>query len=69
MMTARIQYEREMKENNADYNITLSELMNWLKENNKTEAFKKSVEKEGMYETAVDFSIPVIMVKYLEKRL
>lgn len=69
MMTARIQYETEMRENNADYNITLSELMNWLKENNKTEAFKKSVEKEGMYETAVDFSVPVIMVKYLGKRL
>lgn len=68
-MTARIQYETEMRENNADYNITLSELMNWLKENNKTEAFKKSVEKEGMYETAVDFSVPVIMVKYLGKRL
>ena len=69
MMTARIQYETEMKENNTDYNITLKEFVDWLKENNKKEAFKKSVEKEGMYETAVDFSVPMVMVKYLRERL
>ena len=67
MMTARIQYETEILVSN-DYNITLKEFTEWLEENNKTEAFKRSL-KEGMYETAVDFSIPVIMVKYLEKRL
>lgn len=67
-MTARIQYETEMRENNTDYNITLKEFMNWLKENCKKANFKKSL-KEGMYETAVDFSVPVIMVKYLGKRL
>ena len=67
-MTARVQYEMEII-TSKDYEITLEEFMNWLEENNKKEAFKKSVEKEGMYETAVDFSVPVIMVKYLGKRL
>ena len=66
-MTARIQYEKEII-TSEDYNITLSEFTNWLEENNKKEAFKKSL-KEGTYETAVDFSIPVIMVKYLRERL
>lgn len=66
-MTARIQYENEILISD-DYKIALSEFVNWLKENHKEENFKRSL-KEGMYETAVDFSIPVIMVKYLEKRL
>ena len=67
-MTARTQYEIEILFS-EDYNISLSEFVNWLKDNNKEADFKKSVEKEGMYETAVDFSVPIIMVKYLGKRL
>lgn len=67
-MTARIQYEKEII-TSEDYNISLPEFVNWLKENSKEADFRKSVEKEGMYETAVDFSVPVIMVKYLGKRL
>lgn len=64
-MTARVQYEKEII-TSEDYNISLSEFVNWLKDNNKEADFRKSL-KEGLYETAVDFSIPVIIVKYLEK--
>ena len=64
-MTARVQYEKEII-TSEDYNISLSEFVNWLKDNNKEADFRKSL-KEGMYETAVDFSVPVIIVKYLEK--
>ena len=66
-MTARVQYEKEIIIS-EDYNISLSEFVNWLKDNNKEADFRKSL-KEGLYETAVDFSVPVIMVKYLGKRL
>lgn len=64
-MTARVQYEKEII-TSEDYNISLSEFVNWLKDNNKEADFRKSL-KEGIYETAVDFSVPVIIVKYLEK--
>ena len=64
-MTAKVQYEKEII-TSEDYNISLSEFVNWLKDNNKEADFRKSL-KEGLYETAVDFSIPVIIVKYLEK--
>lgn len=66
-MTAKMQYEKEIVIS-EDYNISLSEFVNWLKDNNKEADFRKSL-KEGLYETAVDFSVPVIMVKYLGKRL
>ena len=64
-MTARIQYETEIN-TNEDYIVSLSDFINWLKDNNKEADFTKSL-KKGLYETAVDFSVPVIIVKYLEK--
>lgn len=63
-MTTREQYEFEILHND-DYNISLAKFTNWVKDYK--EAFKHALEKRSIYETAVDFSIPVIMVKYFKK--
>ena len=57
-----------MKEINTskDYKITFEEFMNWLEENHKEEILKEEM-KEDEYKAAVDFSIPLIMVKKLKK--
>ena len=60
-----------MKEINfsKDYKTTFKEFMNWLDENHKYEEILKEEIKEDIYKAAVDFSIPLIMVKKLKKML
>lgn len=55
-----------------EYNITIAEFTKWLEDHNCTERFKTAVNRidteEDLYFVAVDYSIPVIMVKYFQKR-
>lgn len=57
-----------MKEINTskDYKTTFKEFMNWLEKNHKYEEILKEEIKEDIYKAAVDFSIPLIMVKKLK---
>lgn len=70
-MTNKEIYNNEIN-TNEEYNITVAEFAEWLEENNLTEHFTKEVNnittEDDIYYIAVDYSIPVIMVKYFQKR-
>ena len=55
-MTNKERYEREINTND-DYKVTIKEFESWLKE----------VTKEDIYDTACDYSIPIVMIKYFKK--
>lgn len=61
-----------MEEINYDieYKITVKDFTQWLTENKKEEVFRKMLENKDLdlYDIALDFSIPVIMVKYFQKK-
>mgnify|MGYP006896802671 CR=1 FL=1 len=67
MTTNKIQY---MKEINYDpeYKITEKEFTEWLAENNMEDTFNKMLKEEDDYDIALDFSIPVAMVKYFRNK-
>lgn len=67
MTTNKIQY---MKEINYDpeYKITVKEFTEWLAENNMEDTFNKMLKEEDDYDIALDFSIPVTMVKYFRNK-
>ena len=68
MTSNRIQY---MKEINIDpeYKITVVEFKEWLTENNMKDTFQNLLKDEDKddYDIALDFSIPVTMVKYFRR--
>ena len=68
MTSNRIQY---MKEINIDpeYKITVAEFKEWLTENNMEDTFQNLLKDEDKddYDIALDFSIPVTMVKYFRR--
>lgn len=70
-MTNKEIYNNEIN-TNEEYNITVAEFAEWLEENNLTKHFTKEVNnittEDDIYYIAVDYSIPVIMVKYFQKR-
>ena len=70
-MTNKEIYNNEIN-TNEEYNITVAEFTEWLEENNLTEHFTTEVNnittEDDIYYIAVDYSIPVIMVKYFQKR-
>ena len=67
MTTNKIQY---MKEINYDpeYKITVKEFTEWLTENNMEDTFNKMLKEEDDYDIALDFSIPVAMIKYFRNK-
>ena len=65
-MTNKERYEREINTND-DYKVTIKEFESWLKEVTKEESFKKEITKEDIYDTACDYSIPIVMIKYFKK--
>ena len=66
-------YERYQKEINTcyDYIITKKEFLNWLDKNGKNQDFAEAIFTAflsgDLYTVAVDFSIPIVMVKALWK--
>lgn len=69
MTNNKKRYEREIN-TDSSYKITISEFQKWLKtEEKRKEAFKKGLDDiirkiNNYYDVAVDFSIPVTMVKF-----
>ena len=67
-MTNRERYERDINHSD-DYRITVKAFREWLRAENMTEVFSRKLRDEGesLYDIALDFSIPVAMVKYFKK--
>lgn len=66
MMNNKERYNKEISEQNSYYKVTIKEFINWLKENNEFEWFKiRILNNENFYNIATNYSIPVIMIKYL----
>lgn len=63
--------ERYLTEINSDpeYRTTIAEFKDWLTRNNMTDTFKRMLKSPDLdeYDIAVDFSIPVSMVKHFQK--
>ena len=62
-------YERYMKEinTNCDYIIKKQDFVAWLKSRKAEKEFKTMLNKEDIYFVAVDYSIPIILIKALKK--
>ena len=67
-MTNRQRYEHDIN-HNEDYRISIKAFREWLRAENMTEVFDKKLrdKEETLYDLALDFSIPVAMVKYFKK--
>ena len=67
-MTNRQRYEQDINHND-DYRISIKAFREWLSAENMTEVFHKKLrdKEETLYDIALDFSIPVAMVKYFKK--
>ena len=67
-MTNRERYERDINHSD-DYRISVKAFREWLRAENMTEVFSKKLRDEGesLYDIALDFSIPVAMVKYFKR--
>lgn len=71
MMTNEMTYKIEINTVD-DYRISIKEFENWLIENETKKNFLKHCLNSvyyNDYDIAVDFSIPIILVKYLRKSL
>lgn len=72
MLTNKEIYE-EVINVNKNFNISISDFSAWLEDNSYTKLFSEELDKieneDDLYYVAVDFTIPVSMVKYfLRKR-
>lgn len=72
MLTNKEIYE-EVINVNKNFNISISDFSAWLEDNNYTKLFSEELDKieneDDLYYVAVDFTIPISMVKYfLRKR-
>jgi len=69
MTNNKKRYEREIN-TDSNYKITISEFQKWLKtEEKRKEVFKAELDNvirkiNNYYDVAVDFSIPITMVKF-----
>lgn len=61
-------YRKELH-TSSFYRISLKDFMDWFNEDDSTKKTFLQDVKENIYLAAYDFSIPVIMVKYLIKNL
>lgn len=74
-MNYRIAYTNDLKSHNAKYyHITIADFIAWMnsREDEPKDFNRKAAYAEtdaDLYEVAYDYSIPVIMVKYLRKPL
>lgn len=73
-MINKATYERNIRERDEEYKIKNEDFLQWLEENNHMDFFKSQIERlrRGrieFYDIAVDFSIPISMVKLFSKRM
>ena len=70
-MTNREQYIAELKEQDKDYRTTIKDFIRDIQTMGLTDRFKDDIKSIGIhndvYDIAVDYSIPVMMVKLFMK--
>lgn len=68
-MDNKDRYEQDINRSNPDYRVTITEFRNWLTAENMKATFDRMLRDEELtlYDIALDFSIPVAMVKYFKK--
>ena len=70
-----MQYQEELSDNSRQYHVSIEDFTLYLKNNNEMDAFQKNLEEILKNQTtleyvAVDYEIPVIMIKYfISKRV
>ena len=64
-------YNFDMKLHNKDYHINLDEMYDWICANfEREDKFKKDMlSNDNLFALAIDYSIPVIMVKYFKRQV
>ena len=68
-MTCKEQYFNEIS-HCEDYKTTIADFRTWLNDNNMVDTFAERLQHPALYddyEIAVDFSIPLTMVRYFRK--
>lgn len=68
-MDNKDRYEQDIKRSNPDYRVTIRAFREWLTVENMQETFNEMLRDRELtlYDIALDFSIPVAMVKYFKK--
>ena len=64
-----MQYQEELSDNSRGYHVSIEDFTNFLKKNNEMASFQKALEEISKNQAtleyvAVDYEIPVAMVKY-----
>lgn len=62
-------YNHDISHGNIDYKISIESFKNWLRAENLQETFNQMLKDRELtlYDIALDFSIPVSMVKYFKQ--
>ena len=62
-------YNHDISHGNSDYKVSVEAFKNWLRAENMQETFNKMLSDRDLtlYDIALDFSIPVAMVKYFKQ--
>ena len=65
----RADYMKNLNSRNEDFKVRISDFKKWLIENDKMDYFLQEVSysEPDIFGIAIDFSIPVTMVKYFRK--
>ena len=65
------EYNIDMKKYKNDYLVNLETMCDWLLSSRKRiDAFKKDIlTNDNLFAIAIDYSIPVIMVKYFKRQV
>ena len=68
-----MQYQEELSDNSREYHVSIKDFTLYLKDNNEMGAFQKTLEEILKNQTtleyvAVDYEIPVIMIKYFIRK-
>lgn len=72
-MTNREQYITDLAERDEEYRTSIKEFTEWIIDHNMADRFISDLKSIGVhnnvYDIAVDYSIPVMMVKYFQKEI
>ena len=68
-MDNKDRYQQDINRSNPDYRVSIEAFKNWLRAENMQETFNEMLRDRELtlYDIALDFSIPVSMVKYFKK--